>query len=181
MSDATPTRPGVDTLRRPGFFRVAGALALACLVVAPAQAAAQAPGYPPVDPRSVRAEYLAEVLDRINEVADEWGTAWGEDDVDELVEQYWEDATLIPPGRNPLRGHAQIRAYFEEVVPRHGHVEAFMLEFDASGGLAMIYGNYMIGIQQGPGAGTQETGPLVTIYALRGRSWRIRAQAFLAR
>lgn len=151
----------------------------ACAAGLAGTASAQAPGYPPIDPRSVRAEYTAEVLDRINDIVADWGDAWSTDDVDELIDQYWEDATLIPPGRAPLRGTEQIRGYFEEVVGRHGYVEAFMTDFDASGGMAMISGNYMIGIQQGPRAGSQEAGPLVTIYMQRGRRWRIRAQVFL--
>ena len=173
----SPERPGAWHRIVPAVERAA--LALLCASALPDRAASQAPGYPPVDPRAVRAEYTAEVLDRINDVLADWGEAWGRDDVDELVDQYWEDATLIPRGRTPLRGREQIRAYFEEVVPRHGHVEAFMLDFDASGGMAVVYGNYMIGIQQGQRAGSQETGPLVTVYAMRGRTWRIRTQVFV--
>jgi hypothetical protein len=37
----------------------------------------------------------------------------------------------------------------------------------------------MLGIQQGEEAGTQKTGPLITVYVQRGRRWRIRSQIFM--
>lgn len=153
-----------------------GALA-ALLVAAPLRA--QAPGYPQIDPRSVRAEYTAEVLERINDLQLEWGESWAGDRVDDLADLYWEDAIVIPPGRLPLRGREAIRAYFDEVLPEHGHIEAFMLDFDASGGMAQVFGNFMLGIQHGEEAGVQKTGPLVTVYMMRGRTWRIRSQVFV--
>jgi len=72
-------------------------------------ASAQAPGYPQLNPGTVRAEYLAEVLDRVNELAAEWGSAWAEDRPEDLLEQFWEDAVLVPPDHVPLRGHGEIR------------------------------------------------------------------------
>jgi len=60
-----------------------------------------------------------------------------------------------------------------------GTAEAFMLDFDASGGMASIYGNYMIELQTGPRAGMSVTGPIVTVYKKEGRTWRIRSQVFV--
>ena len=116
----------------------------AALALLPAAAAAQAPGYQQLDPRAVRAEYTAEVLDRINDLQQDWSMAWSTDKPDELVDLYWEEAVVIPYDRPPLRGHAQIREYMDEVLPLHGQVEGFMLDFDASGGMSTIFGNYMI-------------------------------------
>jgi ketosteroid isomerase-like protein len=140
---------------------------------------AQAPGYPQLDPRSVRAEYLAEVLDRVNELAAAWGSAWAEDRPVDVLDQFWEDAVLVPPDHVPLRGHEEIRAYLESALPLHGHMEAFMLDFDASSTMAQVYGNYLLGIQRGPEAGTTKSGPMLTVYIRRGRSWKIRSQFFI--
>jgi len=142
-------------------------------------AGAQTPGYPPIDPRKLLLEYQAEVLERINEVDAAWGDAWSNDRVDELLELYWDDAVLVPPDRLPLRGRDRIREYFEEVLPHQGNAEAFMLDFDASGGMSQVFGNYMIGIQAGPRAGSQLTGSLLTVYMQRGRTWKIRSQVFV--
>ena len=144
-----------------------------------AAARAQAPGYQQIDIGAVRAEYVAEVLDRINDLYADWGEAWATDQVDELAELYWEEALLIPPDGQLRRGREEIRTYFSEVLADHGHIEAFMLDFDASGGMAQVFGNYMLGIQHGEAAGTTQRGPLITIYLRRGRRWRIRSQVFL--
>lgn len=156
-------------------------VALALLVTASSAAAVdgQAPGYQQIDIGSIRAEYVSEVLDRINDLLLEWGETWATDQVEELTDLYWEDALLIPPEGGLRRGHGEIQAYFEEVLPLHGHIEAFMLDFDASGGMSQVFGNYMLGIQQGEDAGTQRRGPMITVYVQRGRQWKIRSQVFL--
>jgi ketosteroid isomerase-like protein len=164
-------------MTRPFRLHLLGCLGSALLAASGLRA--QAPGYQRLNPASVRAEYTAEVLDRINELLAEWGNAWATDRVDDLAELYWEDAMLLPPGRIPIRGRASIREYFVEVLPDHGHIEAFMLDFDASGGMSQVFGNFMLGIQHGEEAGTQKSGPLITVYMRRGRTWKIRSQVFV--
>lgn len=143
------------------------------LVLAAAPAAAQVPGYQQLDTRQIMAEYHAEVLTGVNQVMDRWGRAWERDDVEEVLDLYWDNATLIPPTGPPLRGQDAIRGYLEASFPGQGAVEAFMLDFDASGGMAVVSGNYTL--QAG---GSQSTGSLTTVYLQRGRTWRIRAQVF---
>lgn len=171
--------PGSSTRTR--TIRTAAPV-MACLILflgGVGTAQAQVPGYQQLDPGSVRAEYTAEVLERINEHLAEWGEAWANDRPEELTELYWEDAILIPPGGIPLRGIQDIREYFTEALPLHGHIEAFMLDFDASGGMSQVFGNYTLGHQAGELAGTQQSGPMITVYVRRGRTWRIRSQVFL--
>ncbi len=148
-------------------------LGLAARAGAPAPAAAQAPGYPPVDNRRIYAEYHAEVLEQLNKLMARWGKAWEDDDAEEVTDLYWENAVLIMPGKPPLRGRDAIRAYLAEVLPEEGAVEAFMLDFDASGGMAVVYGNYRLNVN-----GEDRSGPLVTVYLLKGRTWKIRSQVF---
>jgi uncharacterized protein (TIGR02246 family) len=141
--------------------------------MAPAAASGQAPGYEQIDTRSIMAAYRAEVIERVNTVMSRWGSAWSRDDVDRVADLYWENAVLIPPGGVPLRGQEAIRGYLTVTLPTTGRVEAFMLDFDASGGMAVVYGNYMLEHE-----GTQRTGPLITVYLQRGRTWKIRSQVF---
>ena len=140
----------------------------------PAPVVGQAPGYQQIDNRSIMAEYHAEVIEQVNRVMSRWGAAWGRDDVDRVADLYWENAVLIPVGGLPLRGQDAIRAYLAEALPATGRVEAFMLDFDASGGMAVVYGNYMLEVEGGP----QRSGPLITVYMQRGRTWKIRSQVF---
>lgn len=158
------------------FPRCALLLALV-LAAAPRPAQGQAPGYPPVDNRKVFAEFHAEVLSSLNELMADWGQAWADDDVAELADLYWENAILIPPVEGaPLRGEDQIRRWFGNTLPELGGMEAFMLDFDASGGMAVVNGNYQL---QGAGnANALASGPMVTVYLLRGRTWKIRSQVF---
>lgn len=158
---------------------LASAALTALFLASPARGLAQAPGYPQLNPGAVRAEYLAEVLDRINELLADWGDSWSGDHADELTELYAENAVLIPPDGPLIRGRTAIREYFGEVLPEHGHIEAFMLDFDASGEMSQVFGNYMLGIQQGDDAGSQKSGPMITVYVRRGRTWLIRSQIFM--
>lgn len=105
----------------------------------PAQLRAQAPGGWMPSSRSIRAEYYAEVLNHVNAIAADWATAWSNDNVDDL---YADNAVVIPEEGASLRTREEIRSYFEEYVKTTGHVESFMLDFDASGEIAMVYGNW---------------------------------------
>lgn len=145
----------------------------------PIVALAQAPGYQQIDRGSIRAEYNAEVLSNINEHLADWGASWSQDRPEELVDLYWEEALLIPPEGSQHRGRNDILGFFVGALPSHGQVEAFMLDFDASGGMAQVFGNYTLSIQRGEGAGTVLRGAMMTIYTRRGRTWRIRSQIFL--
>ena len=159
--------------------RSLGFLFLSALPLGAAPVAAQAPGAQRIDIGSVRAEYVAEVLDRINDLLADWGDAWAGDHIDELSELYWEDALLIPPDGELRRGRNEIRGYFTDALPAQGRIEAFMLDFDAAGGMSQVFGNYMLGVQNGGGAEVETRGRLITVYVLRSRRWRIRSQVFL--
>lgn len=148
-------------------------LAAAIASITPAATSGQAPGYDQIDTRSIMAAYHAEVIERVNHVMSRWSSAWGRDDVDGVVDLYWENAVLIPPGGAPLRGQDAIRGFLTGTLPTSGPVEAFMLDFDASGGMAVVYGNYLLEQE-----GSQRTGPLITVYLQRGRTWKIRSQVF---
>ncbi len=149
------------------------ALASCAYAVGAHPLSAQAPGYPPVDTRGIYAEYHAEVLEKLNKLMADWARAWKADRADEVADLYWENAVLIEPDQAPLRGRDAIRTHLEETLPLRGEVEAFMLDFDASGGMAVVYGNYQLTEN-----GTQRSGPFVTVYLLKGRSWKIRSQVF---
>jgi len=154
---------------------------LAGVLVLPGAAFAQVPGYKGGDARQLLAEYRAEILGQLNQAMETWGRAWSEDDVEGLVDLYAEDATVFVHGKDPIRGQDAIRAHFGETLPTLGAADAFLLDFDASGGMAMAHSNYTIEVQSGPGRGTRLAGPMITVYVQRGRAWRIRSQAFLGR
>ncbi len=159
--------------KRRTVMRTAGCASVILCVASPGLAA-QAPGYQQVPRGQERAEYVAEVIVQINEVLADWGDHWGADRVDDLVGMYWEDALLIAPDQELKRGSEDLRAYFTGALPSMGSVEAFMLDFDASGGMSQVFGNYMLEI-----GGVPTSGPMLTVYVRRGRSWKIRSQVFM--
>ena len=144
----------------------------------PAQLRAQAPGGWMPSSRSIRAEYYAEVFNHVNAIAADWATAWSNDNVDDL---YADNAVVIPEEGASLRTREETRSYFEEYVKTTGHVESFMLDFDASGEIAMVYGNWRARMTSGPDAGQEVRGPMVTVYLQQGRTRLIRSQMFRRR
>ncbi len=144
----------------------------------PAQLRAQAPGGWMPSSRSIRAEYYAEVLNHVNAIAADWAIAWSNDNVDDLMELYADNAVVIPEEGASLRTREEIRSYFEEYVKTTGHVESFMLDFDASGEIAMVYGNWRARMTSGPDAGQEVRGPMVTVYLQQARTRLIRSQMF---
>ena len=144
----------------------------------PAQLLGQAPGGWMPSSRTIRAEFHAEVLNHVNALAEDWATAWSNDNVDDLMELYADNAVLIPEEGASLRTPEDIRSFLEEYVKTTGRVEMFMLDFDASGEMAMVYGNWRARMTSGPDAGQEVRGPMVTVYLQRGRTWLIRSQMF---
>jgi len=182
---ATPVMTSQGASPAPTSIRTIASWTLPLMAVALAMsssfrpAQAQVPGYPQLNPGAVKAEYLAEVLERLNELMADWGSSWAEDRIDDLARLYAEEAILIPPDGPLIRGQTEIREYFDDVLAEHGHIEAFMLDFDASGEMAQVFGNYLLGFQQGDEAGSQKSGPMLTVYVRRGRRWMIRSQIFV--
>lgn len=166
---------GPASIRRGSALASATLLAaLVALVSAPRSASSQAPGYQRLPIGGVRAEYVAEVLDRLTEVQADWGEHWAADQIDDLIEMYSEDALLMSPDGTMNRGHDALRTYFEAALPTMGSVEAFMLDFDASGEMSQVFGNYALEVD-----GVETRGPMLTVYIRRGRQWRIRTQVFM--
>jgi len=98
MATGRRTAPARSRRPRPAAIVLAPVAAAATLLaVLSVPAAGQAPGYQQIDPGSIRAEYTAEVLDRINDLLADWGDAWAGDRPEELSDLDWEDAILIPP------------------------------------------------------------------------------------
>lgn len=151
-------------------------LASLLLVLLAAPAAAQAPGYNGPDARQIRAEYRATVIGEINEVLEQWSTAWSEDDFPTLEEMYTDDAVVFPPVGPPIRGPEAIQGWLQDVLPAQGTADAFLQDFEAAGNMAAVQTNYRILVTDGPTS--EVTGTLFTVFLRRGRSWRIRSQVF---
>lgn len=163
--------------RLPSLLVLLPVLALAAL---PSRAAAQAPGYKGPDARQLRAEYRAEVVWQMNQLMADWAEAWGKDDVDALARLYTDEAVVFPAeGGEPIRGSEAIRAWIAGAVAGQGNAEAYLQDFEASGGMAMAQSTYRIRLTGGGSTRGEATGQMITILLLQGNRWRIRSQIFL--
>lgn len=152
---------------------------VACL--APAAALAQNqrfPGVPGGDGFSAaaaRAEYYADVMFHTNELMTDWRRFWAADDVEELLELYTEDATLVYAGERPVRGREAIREQLDSLLRVSGEVQASLSDFDASGRMGLVSGLLTLSMSDGRRSWTA-TGLHMTVLIRRGRHWRIRSQ-----
>src|SRR5688572_27985937 len=70
-----------------------------------------------------------------------WTTAANAGDFDALAKVYDEDAILLPPNAEPIRGRAGIAAYFRGFPPFE-EMRLEQLELVGRGDLAYVRGNY---------------------------------------
>ncbi|GMV04526.1 MAG: hypothetical protein AMXMBFR53_08060 [Gemmatimonadota bacterium] len=155
-------------------------MALVALMVAlPGAALAQTvPGARMPTRETVRAQFLSDVVDGVDEVRKSWVDGIGHDSLGEVMSLYAPDAVVIPPEGLPIKGVEEIRAYWEATLPKIGSVEAGMTDVDASGQMAMIAGSYSMEWLRPTGSSVRESGGLLTVYVRTGRRWFIRAQVF---
>lgn len=159
--------------------RLAATLCLLVLPVLPAAARAQAPGYQGPDARQIRAEYRAEMIWEMNAVVDAWAKAWGRKDLDALADLYTEEAVIFDADGRAARGHAAVRDWLGERLPAWNAAEAYLQDFEASGGMAMAHSTYRIEVDRATRSAGEITGDMITVFLLRGGDWRIRSQVFL--
>lgn len=165
--------------RNPAVRLRSGFVPLLILLAYPVFAEGQTvPGMRTPSREAVKAEFLSNILDGVDNVRREWMVEIRRDSLDPLMAHYTSDAVLIPPDGLPLKGRDAIRAFWEETLPRIESVDAGMTDMDASGQMAMIAGSYsMEWLRQGASP-LRESGGLLTVYVQTGRRWFIRAQVF---
>jgi len=158
-------------------------LALGVFGSSPAGGSAQTrtPGAPGGDGRGASAflaEYYAEVFQRVEELTAAWREAWREDDLDDLLALYHEDAQLVFTDRAPITGAAGLEAFFETELPLMEEMVTSILDFDASGRMAFLSGNFHLDRPTPDGGVTRTTGRYYLVMLNRQRAWKIRSQFF---
>jgi uncharacterized protein (TIGR02246 family) len=158
--------------------------AIACLLLlgiftpSPTPLQAQVPGQRIASRERIRSEFMDNVLRGINRVRRDWTASVENDELDQLLSLYSDDAVLVPPDGVPRRGREEIEAFWAEFLPMAGSIQTGSSDFDASGQMAMAAGRYFMYARNEQGASQQLSGGLVTIYVQTGRDWHIRAQIF---
>ncbi|MDT8341294.1 MAG: DUF4440 domain-containing protein [Longimicrobiales bacterium] len=127
---------------------------------------------------TVRAQFISDVVQGVDETRRSWMEEVQQDDLDKVMKLYTAEAVVIPPGGLPQKGTEAVRAFWEATLPRIGSVEAGMIDVDASGQMAMVAGSYSMEWRLPTGSSVRESGGLLTVYVRNGKRWLIRAQVF---
>lgn len=72
----------------------------------------------------------------------DWRKAWREDDLEELERIYTEDALIHLPDGRVLRGQAGRLERLGGLLPGFGEIQMSVLDFDASGRMGYLYGDF---------------------------------------
>jgi ketosteroid isomerase-like protein len=113
-------------------------------VVASAGAVLIAFGALTVTPTSAKAETEDRVLSAV-EMDDEFVRLWNASKLDELVEFYYvDDAFVIPPNHDPVRGKKDILEYFKGIRPSVGELQTGLKHHQVvvTDGMTSVVGNY---------------------------------------
>ncbi len=153
------------------------ALLTLSLALVPLPTAGQVlPGARSPERATIRAEFLDAVLKGVRLTTSAWAGAWASRDAEAISSLYLEEALLVSPEGDALRGRRDISAYFDDVLQHTAGIETFLSDMDASNNMAMTVERYVL---TSAVAGTSpERGLLFTVYLNDGGSWRIRAQVF---
>lgn len=155
---------------------------LALALSIPSSLRAQIPGYQGPTSGSLGADYYAVVLEGVQGVLTEWSDAFTSDALDRLVDLYVEEALIILPGQDIVRGRDRVAQVLASAMQSHAAGNVFVQDFDASGSMAMVHATYVIEAGVGGEAGPASSGLLTMVLIQRGgREWKIRSQTFIER
>lgn len=152
-------------------------MAFAAMVLAPGILGGQIiPGVKPPNRSAIHEEFLDAVIHGVRETATKWATAWRKDDARKAADLYEEDAFIITPEGNEVRGRDSIAAYLKRTLATTGALQTYLLDVDASDRMAMTLDQFVLP-EEAAGQPAME-GLLLTIYKSDGWTWRIRSQVF---
>jgi uncharacterized protein (TIGR02246 family) len=105
------------------------------------------------------------VRDEIMTLAQQFGKAVANQDVDELVGFYTEDARMLPPNAPMIQGRDGLRAIFREYFDAGmKSLELETVDVLEDGQLAVEVGRYVMGIQPLAGDPVEDRGKYIAVY-----------------
>ena len=114
----------------------------------------------------------------LTKLAKEWEAAFNAKDVAKVASMYTEDAVVMPPNHEPVRGRANIEAFFKEMA-NGAKLTLTPFESAISGSTAYEAGTYQMSITPKTGQPTTDKGKYVVILK-RGSNgqWRLAHDIF---
>jgi len=159
----------------------APATAILCAAVAltgvTPSARAQLPGESVYSSKmSMRQEFLAHAYEEVRATLDLWQQSLRVQRVKDLVSILADEVIFTPVEGWTARGKADAADSLTRYVPRLSAYGLTPIDFDASGGLAYVFGatHYQIGV---PGNGDRRTvtAEVVIVLVQRGPTWKLRS------
>jgi ketosteroid isomerase-like protein len=125
---------------------------------------------------SMRQEFLIHAFEEVKVALESWQKRVREQDLKDLKTSFADDAIFAPLEGWIARGKAEIGDSLASYLPRLSAFGLVTLDFDASAGLAYVFGtaHYQIGL---PGRNDRKAvaAEVVIILVQRGPSWRVRS------
>lgn len=165
---------GLFSRKSGGARGLAGWVTVLLIVLLPGGLAAQIPGGRSHNFRGERARFLAAALGQIRPVMDSWAAGWRAEGSPPVEDLYAPDA-VVGVQDYFLGGEQALADFTRTVRDRAGALVPSMLDFDASDGLAYVYGTWSA---SSPQAGTHIGRRLVTVLRKDEGGWAIRFQMF---
>lgn len=114
------------------------------------------------------AAYYAYMLEQVQYVTSEYEAAWSEQDFERMEKIFHEESALVVDAGSRVRGRDAVLARLREMWPARWHVRLTIVDFEASGDLAVVYG------QLGEAPGRH-----ITLIKRFGDDWKIVRQFLL--
>lgn len=126
-------------------------------------------------------QHRAEIVQQLNQLLSDWRVAWSDDQLEEILELYTEDAVISPPGTSATAlGRDEVASALTRLLADAGGMETRLTDLDIGDRLAYTMGwfSYPVIATDGVRAGGSVRGRFVTVFRQSNDRWRIRSQLF---
>lgn len=106
-----------------------------------------------------------------------WEAAWNRGDADGVAALYLENAVVLPPGAEPMRGRAAIRAFWQAAIQSSAGSRSELTtdEVEDLGDVAVEIGSY---VNTGPDGEHLDHGKYMVVWKRVDGRWRIARDIF---
>ena len=116
----------------------------------------------------------------IREIDTTWSQALQHKDLDKVMSNYAEDASLLPSDEPIVRGHANIREWFRKRIAAPGYSATFAptaIVVARSGDIAYELGTFHVTLNDASGRPLEYSGKHLVTWEKRGGHWKVVAES----
>jgi ketosteroid isomerase-like protein len=116
----------------------------------------------------------------IREIDAAWSRALQHKDLDKVLSNYVEDASLLPPDEPIVRGQVNIREWFAKRIATPGYSASFApttVVVAKSGDIAYELGTFRVTVDDESGKSVEYSGKHLVTWEKRGGHWKVAAES----